>query len=112
MSDNSTLIVHCGGIRRTREDLTTLHTPSPTATWRPIPHAELVTALIEGLTEQGVTVTREAFCTLGRDDAKLLGTLDLQIAGLDSDELSMGLGFRAANDKSCSVQLVSACRVF
>ncbi|MEW4570112.1 DUF932 domain-containing protein [Tautonia sp. JC769] len=57
-------------------------------------------------------MTREEFCTLGRDDAKLLGTLDLRIRDLDTPDYSMGLGLRAANDKSCSIQFVAAARVF
>lgn len=112
MSENSKLMVHCGGVRRSREELATLHTPSPTATWRPVPHAELVASLIEGLAAQGVDVTREAYCTLGRNDAKLLGTMDLRVGGLDTPDFSMGLGLRAANDKSVSVQILCACRVF
>jgi hypothetical protein len=112
MSTNATLMVHCGGIRRTRDELGTLATPSPTLTWRPVPHADLVAALTEGLAARGVEIVREEFCTLGRDDAKLLGTLDLRIAGLDSPDLAMGLGLRAANDKSLAIQFVAACRVF
>lgn len=112
MSSNSNLVVHCGGIRRSREELATLHTPAPTATWKPVPHAELVSALIEGLASNGVDVTREDYCTLGRDDAKLLGTMDLRVRDLDTPDLAMGLGLRAANDKSLSIQVVAACRVF
>ncbi len=112
MSANSKLIVHCGGIRRTRQELATLHTPSATATWRPVPHAVLVDTLIDGLKAQGVEVTREDYCTLGRDDAKLLGTLDLRIRDLDTPDFSMGLGLRTANDKSLSVQVVCAARTF
>src|SRR5690242_15468731 len=112
MSRNSSLVVHAGGIRRTRQELTSLHTPPPTATWRPVPHAELVEALIEGLNAQAVEVTREDYCTLGRDDAKLLGTLDLRIRDLDTPDFSMGLGLRTSNDKSLSVQVCCAARTF
>jgi hypothetical protein len=112
MSATSKLIVHCGGVRRSREELATLDTPQGTRTWRPVPHAELVASLEEGLSSLGVHIAREEFCTLGRDDAKLLGSLDLQIAGLDSEDFSMGLGLRAGNDRKVAVQFVTACRVF
>jgi hypothetical protein len=112
MPENSKLLVHAGGIRRTRDELATLYTPSPTPTWRPVPHAELVASLLDGLAGQSVEVTREDYFTLGRDDAKLLGTLDLRISGLDAEEFAMGLGLRASNDKSLSIQFVAACRVF
>jgi hypothetical protein len=112
MTSNSMLVVHCGGIRRTREDLRGLPTPLPTATWRPIPHVELVTELISGLEAHGVHVVREAYCTMGKDDARLLGTMDLRIPELDTPDFGMGLGLRAGNDKSCAVQFVAAARVF
>ncbi len=112
MSANANLIVHAGGIRRTRQELAGLFTPPPTATWRPVPHAELVEALLAGLHRQGVEVVREDFCTLGRDDSKLLGTLDLRVHGLNTQDYGMGLGLRASNDKSVAIQLVAAARVF
>lgn len=112
MAKNSTLVVHMGGIRRTRQELATLHTPPATATWKPLAHFDLVSALIEGLATNGVEVTREDFCTMGRDDARLLATMDLKINGLDTPRYSMGLGLRTANDKSLSVQVVCAVRTF
>src|SRR3954468_8024288 len=112
MSENSRLMVHCGGIRRTRDELATLHTPLPTATWRPVPHSELVSELIRGLEAQGVTIARDDYCTMGRDDARLLGTMDLRIPDLDTPDFAMGLGLRGANDRSMSIQVVAAARVF
>jgi hypothetical protein len=109
---NSTLIVHCGGVRRTRADLAALPTPDGTRTWTPVPHHELVNRLHEALHQVGVQVVHEAYCTLGRDSAKVLGTLDLQIPALDTPDFRMGLGLRAGNDRSCSIQLVAAARVF
>jgi hypothetical protein len=112
MPRNSTLVVHAGGTRRTRDELATLHTPSPTATWKPVPHADLVAELIRGLEAQGVTVARDDYCTMGRDDARLLGTMDLRIPDLDTPDFGMGLGLRGANDKSLSIQVIAAARVF
>ena len=70
MSRNSTLIVHSGGTRRTRDELAALHTPAGTPTWKPVPHANLVAELIRGLEAQGVTIARDDYCTMGRDDAR------------------------------------------
>ena len=112
MSHNSTLVVHAGGIRRRREELGRLHTPPPTATWKPVPHGELVSELINGLDARGITVARDEHCTMGRGNAKLLGTLDLRIPDLDTPEFGMGLGLRGANDRSMSIQVVAAARVF
>src|SRR4051794_33594811 len=112
MSRNSTLMVHSGGTRRTRDELATLHTPAGTPTWKPGPHANLVAELIRGLESQGVTIARDDYCTMGRDDARLLGTMDLRIPDLDTPDFAMGLGLRGANDKSMSIQVVAAARVF
>src|SRR3954454_12429841 len=106
MSRNSTLIVHAGGIRRTRDDLATLPTPLPTATWRPVAHHDLVTEVIRGLEREGVTVIRDQYATMGRDDARLFGVMDLRIDGLDTGDYSMALGLRGANDRSMAIQVI------
>jgi hypothetical protein len=112
MPRNSTLIVHAGGVRRTRDELAALHTPAPTPTWKPVPHADLVAELIRGLEAQGVTVARDDYCTMGRDDAKLLGTMDLRIPDLDTPDFGMGLGLRGSNDRTMAIQVIAAARVF
>ena len=108
----ATLVVHAGGVRRTLQDLAHLPTPSATKTWRPIPHHELVGQLHDSLAAVGVDVVHESYCTMGRDDAKVLGSLDLRIPDLDTREFRMGLGLRASNDRSVAIQFVAAARVF
>jgi hypothetical protein len=103
MSATATLMVHAGGIRRTREELRHLETPQATATWKPVTHHDLVTSLVDSLARQGAEIVREDYCTLGRGDAKVLGTIDLRIPELDTPDFRMGLGLRASNDKSCAI---------
>ena len=112
MSANAKLMVHAGGIRRTRDELATLHTPEPTATWRPVPHADLVAELIKGLEVQGITVARDEYATTGRDDARLFGVMDLLIPDLGTPDFGMALGLRGANDRSMAIQVIAAARVF
>jgi hypothetical protein len=109
---NSTLVVHAGGIRRSRDDLPGLPCPAATRSWKPVPHHELVDALYDSLGRRDIAVAHGQFCTLGKDDARILGTLDLAMPGLDTDEFRMGLGLRASNDKSCAIQFVASARVF
>ena len=45
----STLVAHCGSQRMSREELKALPVPPATSTFKPIPHAEVVDALIETL---------------------------------------------------------------
>src|SRR5690348_17125874 len=105
------LMVHAGGVRRTRDELSTLTTPLPTPTWRPVPHADLVGELIRGLEAQGITVARDEYATMGRTDARLFGVMDLRIPDLDTADFSMALGLRGANDKSMAIQVIAAARV-
>jgi hypothetical protein len=110
MTRNSSLIVHAGGVRRTRGELRSLHTPSPTATWKPVPHADLVTELIRALDAEGVTVVRDEYATVGREDARLFGVMDLR-SDLDSADFRMALGLRGSNDRTMAIQVVAAARV-
>jgi hypothetical protein len=105
-------VVHSGGIRRTREELATLATPEPSATWKPVPHWELVNSLVDGLAEHEVTIQREQYATSGKDDARLFGVLDLVIPGLAIPDYGLSLGIRGSNDKSMAIQAVAGARVF
>ena len=44
-----TLIAHCGAAKITREELQNLSVPEGTGTFKPVPHYEVVDALIETL---------------------------------------------------------------
>jgi hypothetical protein len=86
---NGTLMVHTGGRNRTREELALLPTPEATDTWKPVPHYELVESLIEGLIAHNITITREAYATSGKDDARLFGVLDLVIPDVAVPDFGM-----------------------
>jgi hypothetical protein len=109
---SSTLIAHCGGIYRTRDDLARIPTPAGTDTWKPVPYFDLVTSLIDDLGGHGIAVVREQYATVGRDGARLFGVMDLRVDGLDTPDLSMSLGLRGANDRSMAIQCIAAARVF
>jgi hypothetical protein len=108
---SSTLIAHCGGTYRTREDLARIPTPAATGTWKPVPHFDLVTSLVDDLGARGIAVVREQYATVGRDGARLFGVMDLRVDGLDTPDLSTSLGLRGANDKTMAIQCIAAARV-
>jgi hypothetical protein len=108
----SRLVAHCGGIYRTRGGLAHLPTPSGTDTWKPVPHFDLVSSLIDDLGSRGIAVVREQYATVGRDGARLFGVMDLRIDGLDTPDLSTSLGLRGANDKTMAIQVIAAARVY
>jgi Domain of unknown function (DUF932) len=107
-----TLIDHSGGKLLARNELVGLHTPEGSATWRPVPHAELVGSLMSGLAQHNIEVKAERYCVSGKDDAKIFGVLDLVIPHLATPEYGMALGFRGSNDKSLAIQATAGVRVF
>jgi hypothetical protein len=76
MSETSTLI---GYSRRTigREELTLVPTPPATETHRPIPHHEIVQALVETLGFRHIGVVHDEYA-VSPDGMKAFGVLDLE----------------------------------
>jgi hypothetical protein len=112
MTALGTLCLHRGGVRHTRDELATLPTPDPTDTWKPIPHYDLVSSLVEGLQKHDIQITREAYATSGQDHARFFGVLDLVIPGLAQPDYAMALGIRGSNDRSMAIQATAGARVF
>src|SRR5687768_8241999 len=91
-----TLIAHCGAQIITRDQLVALPVPQGTATWKPIPHVEVVNALVETLGFRHIGVVREQYAAT-EDGMKMFGCLDLE-AGFTGCCFSIGL--RNSNDRS------------
>lgn len=105
MHATSTLIAYQGKI--TREQLATVPTPTPTATHRPIPHHDIVAALVETLSFRQIAVIKEEFA-VSKDGMKMFGVLDLA-AGFDGCRFSIGL--RNSHDKSFRLAICCGLRV-
>lgn len=104
MSD-SVLLSKTGKI--SREDLQLIPVPQGTATHQPIPHFELVQALIETLSFRRIGIIRDEYAVSG-DGMKMFGILDLE-SGMEGCHFSIGL--RNANDKSMRLALTVGYRV-
>jgi len=103
----STLISSSGG-RLTRQQLAAVPTPLGTATHRPVPHAEIVEALVETLGFRHIGVVRDEFA-VSKDGMKMFGVLDLD-TGMHGCRFSIGI--RNAHDKSMRLALTVGYRVF
>ena len=75
MSETSTLIGY-GGRTIGREELTLVPTPPATETHRPIPHHEIVQALVETLGFRHIGVVHDEYA-VSPDGMKMFGVLDL-----------------------------------
>src|SRR5438477_8017166 len=90
-----------------RQQLALVPTPIGTATHRPIPHHEVVAALVETLGFRHIGIVKEQYAT-SKDGMKLYGTLDLDIAQAD---FRFSIGIRA-HDKSMRLAMTVGYRVF
>jgi hypothetical protein len=106
MSEASTLIGYQG---RTipRETLALVPTPPSTATHRPIPHHEVVQALIETLGFRHIGVVQDE-SAVSPDGMKMFGVLDLET---EIQGARFSIGIRNSHDKSMRLGLVVGYRV-
>jgi hypothetical protein len=107
MSASASTLVSAGD-KLSREQLALVVTPPGTATHRPIPHVEVVTALTETLGFRHIGVVRDEYA-VSRDGMKMFGLLDLD-TGMHGCRFSIGI--RNAHDKSMRLAMTVGYRVF
>ena len=94
----------------TREALNGIGTPESTDTWRPIPHAEVVDAIIDAGVDVGLVPVKEAYA-LNAAQSKLFGVVTFK-ADSEGGEYTNMIGFRHSNDKTLALSLTIGKRVF
>jgi len=103
----SQLLAHCGTSKITREELKVITTPPGSATHQPLPHYEIVGALVETLSFRQISVVREEYA-VSSDGMKMFGVLDLETT---FDGCRFSVGVRNSNDKSMRLALTVGYRV-
>jgi len=104
----STLLAHSGTRKISREELKAVLTPEGTPTHHPVPHFEIVQALVETLGFRNIGVVRDEYAVSG-DGMKMFGVLDLETSFA---ECRFSIGIRNANDKSMRLAMTVGYRVF
>jgi hypothetical protein len=110
----------------TRDDLYNVVTPEPTASWKPVPHHEVVNTLTDRAAARGLVIKNERFALLdgtlyGENGiqtripgARLFGSLDF--APIPQLPFPAGCapsaGIRNSTDKSFALSILSGARVF
>ena len=92
----------------TREHLALMPTPAGTATHRPVPHIEVVKALVETLGFRHIGVHREEYA-VDRTGMKFYGLLDLETT---FEGCRFSLAIRNSHDKTMRLSMVVGYRVF
>jgi hypothetical protein len=98
----NSLILHCGAEHVSRDQLYSIPTPEPTATWRPVPHGQIADLVVNEATRRGMLVTGEDY-GLNPTGSKLFGVLRFHPEG--HPEHGRALGLRNSHDKSLAVGL-------
>ena len=107
MSDTSTLI---GYQTRTisRDELALVPTPPSTATHHPVPHHEIVQALVETLGFRHISAVHDEYA-VSPDGMKMFGVLDL---ATEIHGCRFSIGIRNSHDKSMRLAMTCGYRVF
>ena len=94
--------------RLTREQLALVPTPLGTATHKPVPHAEVVDALVETLGFRHVSVVKEEYA-VDKTGNKMFGVMELN-EGMDGARFALGI--RNSHDKTFRLAITVGYRVF
>jgi hypothetical protein len=105
--EQAELLAHCGSSRITRDALKLIPTPEASPTHQPIPHNQIVEALVEGLSFRHISAIREEFA-VSSDGMKMFGVLDLETT---FDGCRFSVGIRNSNDKSMRLAVTVGYRV-
>lgn len=90
-----------------RQELRALPTPPGTSTHRPIPHAEVIEALVETLGFRRLEVVRDAYAVTP-DGNRMFGVLEV---GLEESGVRFSVGVRNSHDKSMALGITVGYRV-
>lgn len=102
------LLSHADTDLVTRDQLRALSTPEPTATFRPVPHVELVDTLDLVLQQNQIRIREEQFA-VRRDGSMLFGVLELAYG--ESTDGTAALGLRTANNKTMAIQICAGLKI-
>jgi hypothetical protein len=106
---NSSLVLHCGAFNATYEQLAQVMPPVATDSYEPLPHHEIVDALLETSADVGLTVKRTQF-GLNPSGTRMFGVLDFEQSS--NPDYSWSVGFRNSHDKSLSAGVCAGSRIF
>jgi len=91
-----------------RTELAQIPVPQATRTHRPVPHHEIVEALVETLSFRHIGVVNEEYA-VSADGMKMFGVLDLET---QMEGARFAIGVRNSHDKSLRLGLCCGVRVF
>lgn len=104
------LNLHCGGNEVTRNEVANTSTPSPTCTWQPIPHIELIEQVETALELNHLKIGNIAHA-LSHEGARYFGLMEIKAREFTADDYAYVLGIRNSHDKTFPAGLVAGASV-
>ena len=104
------LLLHCGGQAVQRNAVQLVVTPTPTETWTPIQHLELVTQVEQTIRANGLTIGTQAH-SLSHEGMRYFGLMEIQRKESDLDYCWV-LGLRNSHDKTFPAGIIAGSSVF
>ena len=99
------LIAHCGAVQVDRDYLKNCMTPVAEGRWKPIPHYDAASCVVEQAEKRGYIITEEKYA-VQREDKLLFGCV--KFANQDDNlfvETTRMIGFRHSHDKSMAFSI-------
>lgn len=106
----SNLILHCGARSVDRQAVESANTPSPSATWVPVPHHRLLEQVETTLVASGMTLVHEAHA-LWTEGLRYFGLLEV-VNGQAHDDYGLVVGIRNSHDKSFPASIALGSTVY
>jgi len=106
MSESQAVLLSHNG-RLTREELALVPTPPGTATHRPVPHHEVVDALVDTLGFRHIAPVRQEYA-VSKDGMKMFGIMELETT---FQGCRFAIGIRNAHDKSMRLAMTVGYKV-
>jgi hypothetical protein len=106
MSETQAVLLSQTG-KLTRKQLALVSTPAGTATHRPVPHADVVRALVDTLALRHIAPVREEYA-VSKDGMKMFGIVEIETT---FQGCRFAIGIRNAHDKSMRLAMTVGYRV-
>jgi hypothetical protein len=104
------LILNCGAQYVDLAEVDNVKTPRSTNSWRPIPHAELITTVQRTLVTTNLRISAQAH-SLSHEGQRYFGFMEAH-AQKSSDDYCWVLGLRNSHDKTFPAGIVAGASVF
>ena len=107
MSESQAILLSGNG-RLTREELALVPTPPGTTTHRPVPHHEVIGALVDTLGLRHIAPVRQEYA-VSKDGMKMFGIMELETT---FQGCRFAIGIRNAHDKSMRLAMTVGYRLW